>query len=112
MLMEVTWEALEDAGQVPGNLAGTSTGVFIGIMGSDYADTPMNDPLLVKFYTVTGHSRGIAANRLSHFFDIRGPSMSIDTACSSSLVATNLACRSLWSGESTLAIAGGANLNL
>lgn len=111
-LMEVTWEALEDAGQVPGKLAGTSTGVFIGIMGSDYADTPMNDPLLVNFYTVTGHSRGIAANRLSHFFDFRGPSMSIDTACSSSLVATNLACRSLWSGESTLAIAGGANLIL
>jgi myxalamid-type polyketide synthase MxaD len=111
-LMEVTWEALEDAGQVPGKLAGTSTGVFIGIMGSDYADTPMNDPLLVNFYTVTGHSRGIAANRLSHFFDFRGPSMSIDTACSSSLVATNLACRSLWSGESTLAIAGGANVIL
>lgn len=112
MLMETTWEALEDAGQVPGKLAGTRTGVFIGIMGSDYADTPMNDPLLVKFYTVTGHSRGIAANRLSHFFDFRGPSMSVDTACSSSLVATNLACRSLWSGESTLAIAGGANLIL
>lgn len=112
MLMEVTWEALEDAGQVPGNLAGTSTGVFIGIMGSDYADTPMNDPLLVNFYTVTGHSRGIAANRLSHFFDFRGPSMSVDTACSSSLVATNLACRSLWSGESTLALAGGANVIL
>lgn len=111
-LMEATWEALEDAGQVPGQLAGTKTGVFIGIMGSDYADTPMNDPLLVNFYTVTGHSRGIAANRLSHFFDFRGPSMSIDTACSSSLVATNLACRSLWSGESTLAIAGGANLIL
>lgn len=111
-LMEGTWEALEDAGQVPGQLGGTKTGVFIGIMGSDYADTPMNDPLLVKFYTVTGHSRGIAANRLSHFFDFRGPSMSIDTACSSSLVATNLACRSLWSGESTLAIAGGANLIL
>lgn len=111
-LMEVTWEALEDAGQVPGKLAGTSTGVFIGIMGSDYADTPMNDPLLVNFYTVTGHSRGIAANRLSHFFDFRGPSMSVDTACSSSLVATNLACRSLWSGESTLAIAGGANVIL
>lgn len=112
LLMEVTWEALEDAGQVPGRLAGTQTGVFIGIMGSDYADTPMNDPLLVNFYTVTGHSRGIASNRLSHFFDFRGPSMSIDTACSSSLVATNLACRSLWSGESTLAIAGGANLIL
>ncbi|HKV37012.1 MAG TPA: type I polyketide synthase, partial [Pyrinomonadaceae bacterium] len=111
-LMEATWEALEDAGQVPGNLAGTRTGVFIGIMGSDYADTPMNDPMLVNFYTVTGHSRGIAANRLSHFFDFRGPSMSVDTACSSSLVATNLACRSLWSGESTLAIAGGANLIL
>ncbi|HEX8424476.1 MAG TPA: type I polyketide synthase, partial [Pyrinomonadaceae bacterium] len=112
LLMEVTWEALEDAGQVPGKLAGSPTGVFVGIMGSDYADTPMNDPLLVNFYTVTGHARCIASNRLSHFFDFRGPSMSIDTACSSSLVATHLACQSLWRGESTLAIAGGANLIL
>lgn len=112
LLMEVTWEALEDAGQVPGKLAGTQTGVFIGIMGNDYGDTPMNDPQLVNFYTFPGIARCIAANRLSHFFDFRGPSMAIDTACSSSLVAAHLACRSLWSGESTLAIAGGVNLIL
>lgn len=112
LLMEVTWEALEDAGQVPGQLAGTQTGVFVGIMGNDYGDTPMNDPQLVNFYTFPGIARCIAANRLSHFFDFRGPSMAIDTACSSSLVAAHLACRSLWSGESTLAVAGGVNLIL
>lgn len=112
LLMEVTWEALEDAGQVPGKLAGTQTGVFVGIMGNDYGDTPMNDPQLVNFYTFPGIARCIAANRLSHFFDFRGPSMAIDTACSSSLVAAHLACRSLWSGESTLAVAGGVNLIL
>lgn len=112
LLMEVTWEALEDAGQVPGKLAGTQTGVFIGIMGNDYGDTPMNDPQLVNFYTFPGIARCIAANRLSHFFDFRGPSMAIDSACSSSLVATHLACQSLWSGECTLAIAGGVNLIL
>lgn len=112
LLMEVTWEALEDAGQVPGKLAGTQTGVFVGIMGNDYGDTPMNDPLLVNFYTFPGIARCIAANRLSHFFDFRGPSMAIDTACSSSLVAAHLACRSLQSGESTLAVAGGVNLIL
>jgi len=112
LLMEVTWEALEDAGQVTAKLAGTQTGVFIGIMGNDYGDTPMNDPQLVNFYTFPGIARCIAANRLSHFFDFRGPSMAIDSACSSSLVATHLACQSLWSGESTLAIAGGVNLIL
>ncbi|MET0650562.1 MAG: type I polyketide synthase [Pyrinomonadaceae bacterium] len=112
LLMQVTWEALEDAGQVPARLAGTPTGVFVGIMGNDYGDTPMNDPALVNFYTFPGIARCIAANRLSYFFDFRGPSMAVDTACSSSLVATHLACRSLRDGESSLAVAGGVNLML
>jgi len=112
LLLEVTWEALEDAGQLPEKLGGSQTGVFIGIMGNDYGDTPMNDPGLVNFYTFPGIARCIAANRLSYFFDFRGPSIAIDSACSSSLVAVHLACKSLWNGESTLAIAGGVNLIL
>jgi myxalamid-type polyketide synthase MxaE and MxaD len=112
LLLEVTWEALEDAGQLPEKLSGSQTGVFIGIMGNDYGDTPMNNPDLVNFYTFPGIARCIAANRLSYFFDFRGPSMAIDSACSSSLVAVHLACKSLWNGESTLAVAGGVNLIL
>ncbi|HEU4594643.1 MAG TPA: type I polyketide synthase, partial [Pyrinomonadaceae bacterium] len=112
LLLEVSWEALEDAGQVPANLGGTQTGVFVGIMGNDYGDTPMTEPDLVNFYTFPGVARCIAANRLSYFFDFRGPSMAIDSACSSSLVAILLACRSLWNRESTLALAGGVNLML
>ncbi|HEY9405602.1 MAG TPA: type I polyketide synthase, partial [Pyrinomonadaceae bacterium] len=112
LLMEVAWEALEDAGQVPEKLAGTNTGVFIGIMTNDYSLQTTTDADLVNFYSVPGVSYCIAANRLSYFFDFHGPSMAIDTACSSSLVAVHQACRSIWSGESTLALAGGVNVIL
>src|SRR5262249_21718145 len=63
-------------------------------------------------HILMGAAHSIAANRLSYFFDFRGPSVAVDTACSSSLVALHLACRSLWSGESTLALAGGVHLNM
>ncbi len=112
MLLEVTWEALEDAGQPPDRLAGAPVGVFIGISTSDYAFIQMSrggDPI---GHRITGGSASIAANRISHFLDLRGPSLAIDTACSSSLVATLTACRSLWEGESEMALAGGANVLL
>ncbi|MFL6335772.1 MAG: type I polyketide synthase, partial [Pyrinomonadaceae bacterium] len=112
ILLEVAWEALEDGGQVPERLAGTPTGVFVGIWGSEYGAEQLNDPDDIDVYVVTGNALSIAANRLSYFFDFRGPSIALDTACSSSLVAVDLACRSLWSGQSTLALAGGANLIL
>ncbi len=113
LLLEVTWEALEDAGQVRDSLAGTPVGVFIGISTFDYGALQLGDPRrVVDGYLNTGSALSIAANRISYFFDFRGPSMAIDTACSSSLVATHLACQSLWSGESTLAVAGGVNLIL
>ena len=72
----------------------------------------LSDPYRIDAYAGTGNALSIAANRLSYLFDFRGPSIAIDTACSSSLVAVHLACRSLWSGESTLALAGGVNLIL
>lgn len=112
LLLEVAWEALEDAGQVPEKLAGSRTGVFIGVMSNDYGDMAMTNPALMNFYSIPGLSYCITANRLSYFFDFRGPSMAIDTACSSSLVAVHLACQSLWSGETTLALAGGVNVIL
>ena len=112
LLLEVAWEALEDAGQVAEKLAGSRTGVFVGVMSNDYGDMAMTNPANMSFYSIPGLSYCITANRLSYFFDFRGPSMAIDTACSSSLVAVHLACRSLWSGETTLALAGGVNVIL
>ncbi|MFM7425396.1 MAG: type I polyketide synthase, partial [Elainella sp.] len=111
LLLEVAWEALEDAGQIPDQLRGSQTGVFIGIGTHDYSirlwQHPVSDP-----YATTGTGNCIAANRISYLFDFKGPSMAIDTACSSSLVAVHLACQSLWSGESSLALAGGVNVLL
>ncbi len=112
LLLEVTWDALQDAGQVPERLAGTQTGVFIGIATNDYGRLQWNDLERIDAYAGTGNALSIAANRISYLFDFRGPSLAIDTACSSSLVAVHLACCSLRNGESTLAIAGGVNLIL
>jgi phthiocerol/phenolphthiocerol synthesis type-I polyketide synthase C len=112
LLLEVAWEAIEDGGQVPERLAGSQTGVFIGIATNDYANLQLGQPDQIDAYSGTGNALSIAANRLSYFYDFRGPSMAIDTACSSSLVAIHLACRSLREGECTLAVAGGVNVML
>ncbi len=108
LILEVAWEALEDAGQVPSRLSGSQTGVFMGISSHDYSSlVTTNDP-----YALTGNVNCIAANRISYVLNFRGPSLAIDTACSSSLVAVHLACQSLWDGESTLALAGGVQVIL
>jgi acyl transferase domain-containing protein len=112
LLAEVAWEALEDAGQPPKRLAGTRTGVFIGISGNDYALGRLIGSGRDDAYVASGNALSIAANRVSYLFDFQGPSLAVDTACSSSLVAVHLACRSLANGESTLALAGGVNLLL
>ena len=109
ILLELTWEALEDAGIVPGRLAGSQTGVFVGISFSDYAALQREDPERVDAYVMSGSAVSNAANRISYIFDLHGPSFAVDTACSSSLVAVHQACVSLWRGESSLAIAGGVN---
>lgn len=110
-LLEVTWEALEDAGIVPESLSGSQTGVFVGIGTHDYSvmtwSKPINEP-----YATTGTGNCIAANRISYLFNLHGPSVSVDTACSSSLVSVHLACQSLWNQESDLALAGGVNILL
>jgi acyl transferase domain-containing protein/acyl carrier protein len=112
VLLEVAWEALEDAGQVRDRLAGTNTGVFIGISNNDYGRIQFNDVNRIDAYAGTGNALSIAANRISYVFDFHGPSLAVDTACSSSLVAVHQACNSLRRGESTLALAGGVNLIL
>lgn len=112
LLLEVAIEALEDAGQDLESLTGSQTGVFIGISSNDYARTQLSDPTLINVYAATGNAMSIAANRISYFLDLHGPSISIDTACSSSLVAVSLACQNIWEGKTPLAIAGGVNLIL
>lgn len=112
MLLEVAWEALEDGGQVPEQLARSSTGVFIGIASSDYYDIQLMNRRSINAYTNLGGHYSIAANRISYLFNLTGPSLAVDTACSSSLVAVHLACQSIWNGESTLALAGGVNAML
>src|SRR4029077_10402453 len=115
LLLEVTWEALENAGQPPAKLAGSRTGVFIGIGGFDYSNLIINykDHLqTINAYLGTGNAHSIAANRISYLLDLRGPSIAIDTACSSSLVAIHMACECLRSAQADLAIAGAVNLIL
>lgn len=110
LLLEVTWEALENAFIPPGTLAGTRTGVFVGISSDDYARLQYG--LYPSQYAATGNAKSIAANRLSYLLDLKGPSLAIDTACSSSLVALHQACVSLMQRESELAIVAGVNLLL
>jgi phthiocerol/phenolphthiocerol synthesis type-I polyketide synthase C len=112
LLLEETWAALEDAGVRPSGLAGTDTAVAIGISSTEYGTLQFRDLQAVDAYSGTGSALSIAANRLSYFLDLRGPSYAIDTACSSSLVAIHLACEALRRGESRLAIAGGVSLIL
>jgi acyl transferase domain-containing protein/NADPH:quinone reductase-like Zn-dependent oxidoreductase/ubiquinone/menaquinone biosynthesis C-methylase UbiE/acyl carrier protein len=112
LLLEVAYEALEDGGQTLERLAGSNTGVFIGISTHDYGQiqSTYDDLTSIDTYTATGSVMSITANRISYCFDLRGPSLIVDTACSSALVALHLACHSLWQHESTLALAGGVNV--
>ncbi|MEB3232451.1 MAG: SDR family NAD(P)-dependent oxidoreductase, partial [Leptolyngbyaceae bacterium] len=111
LLLEVSWEALEQGGIAPTRLAGTATGVFVGISSNDYAQLQARQ-LNADPYSGTGNAHSIAANRLSYVLDLRGPSLTVDTACSSSLVALHTACQSLRHGDCDRAIAAGVNLML
>lgn len=112
LLMEVAVEALDDAGCPHDRLRGSETGVFVGICHSDFADLQMAQHAKRNLYTNTGGALSIAANRISYFLDLKGPSMAVDTACSSSLVAVNLAEQQLQSKTIDLALVGGSNLLL
>ena len=111
LLLEVAWEALEDAGQVPEQLLGQQVGVFAGMCTNDYLNS-VSDLSLIDIYFAAGNARSLLSGRLSYALGFEGPSVVVDTACSTSLVAVHLACQSLRSGESMLALAGGANLVL
>ncbi|KAF9693252.1 hypothetical protein EKO04_008946 [Ascochyta lentis] len=111
-LLEVTYECIEAAGLSIEELRGSSTAVYVGLMAVDYTDLLNRDTSSFPPYVAAGTARSMLANRVSYFFDWKGPSMTIDTACSSSLVAVHQAVQSLRSGEAHVAVAAGANLLL
>ncbi|MEK7433291.1 MAG: beta-ketoacyl synthase N-terminal-like domain-containing protein, partial [Cyanobacteriota bacterium] len=111
ILLETTYSALQDSGMIIEKIKGKKGGVFIGISASDYSYIS-RDPEQVDIYSISGVSLSVASNRLSYFFDLKGPSLSIDTACSSSLTAIDLACKSIKNNESDFAISGGVNIIL
>jgi acyl transferase domain-containing protein len=114
ILLEVAWEALEDAGIPPHTLKGSRTGVFVGTTMTDYLHQHLRygDSSDLDAYIISGNTINAISGRLAYFLGTHGPSITMDTACSSSLVAVDRACRSLRDDECTLAIAGGVNLVL
>ena len=101
LLLEVAYQAVEDAGLTLTDLSGSRAGVYIGISTWDYSflQVKSEERASIDAYTNVGTAQCIAANRISYFFNLVGPSLAVDTACSSSLVATHLACRSIWNGR-------------
>ena len=113
LVLEVAWEALEDAGVPADRLRGSAAGVFVGITTTDYARMTITGKAAdLDVYTATGGALNVAAGRLAYVLGLNGPAMAVDTACSSSLVAVHLACQSLRAREINTALAGGVNLLL
>ena len=112
LVLELAWQALEDAGHAPASLAGTNAGIYLGISNSDYGRALFAHPDLIDPYFSPGNAFSVAAGRVSYVLGLQGPAISIDTACSSSLVSLHLACQGLRHGECNLALAGGVNLIL
>lgn len=112
LLLECTYEALENGGIPICSIAGQEVGVFIGGTLSHYELQCLRDPPTTPRLQFMGCADSLLANRISYFFDLHGPSVTIDTACSSGLAALHMACQSLRTGEISKAIVGGAHLNL
>ncbi len=112
LMLELAWEALEDAGIPPDGLEGGETGVYVGAISSDYAGLLRRAGVAVTRQAFTGTQRSMIANRVSYFLGVRGPSLSVDTGQSSGLVSVHMACDGLRSGEASIALAGGVNLNV
>lgn len=110
LLLEVTWEALEDSGQIRERYEGSRTGVFVGLSEGDYESHLYHAASELDFYMMSNGNRSSASGRISYTFGFEGPSMTIDTACSSSLVAIHLACQALKTGKIDMALAGGVHV--
>ena len=112
LLLETAWEAVEHAGIAPAALAGTRTGVFIGMTHGDYQLLAADAHAIEGPYGFTGNNFSLASGRIAYHLGVHGPAMTVDSACSSSLLAVHLACRSLHDGESDIALAGGVSIML
>ena len=112
LMLELSWEAMEDAGVVPADLEGSATGVYFGAMWDDYDKLFSRGLSSMGPHSATGRDLSIIAARVSYVLGLRGPSITVCTACSSSLVAVHQACQSLRAGESRAALAGGVSLTL
>ncbi|NXY35555.1 FAS synthase, partial [Pomatorhinus ruficollis] len=112
LLLEVSYEAILDGGINPSTLRGTDTGVWVGASGSEAAEALSQDPEELVGYSMTGCQRAMLANRVSYFFDLKGPSLTVDTACSSSLIALENAYKAICHGRCSAALVGGVNLLL
>ncbi|MGV9454899.1 type I polyketide synthase [Streptomyces sp. NPDC003635] len=110
LLLQCSWRAIEDATIAPQDLAGTATGVFVGVMANEWAFLALGDYDRITARHGSGNGYFMGANRVSYHLDLKGPSLAVDTACSSSLVAVHLAMNSLRSGESDHALVAGTNL--
>ncbi|KAK6505459.1 hypothetical protein TWF481_007360 [Arthrobotrys musiformis] len=110
LLLETTYHAIENAGMKVNEISGTRTSVHVGCLSQDYGLINSKDPEAAPKYAVTGTELSMVPNRLSWFFNLKGPSLAVDTACSSSLVALDLACQLLRSGETDIGIVAGTNL--
>ncbi len=109
LLLETSWEALERAGLDPRALAGSPTGVFVGLTGGEYQAQLLQDPADLRGWSLMNATPSGVVGRLSYALGLEGPNLALDTACSSSLVALHQACQALRAGECTLALAGGVN---
>ncbi|KAL2004487.1 hypothetical protein VTN00DRAFT_3459 [Thermoascus crustaceus] len=114
LLLECTYEALENGGIPMEKIVGSKTSVFVGSFATDYTDLLLRDPEAVPMYQCTNasQSRAMISNRLSYFFDLHGPCVTVDTACSGSLVALHLGCQSLRAGDAKCSIVAGVNVIL
>ncbi len=112
LILELAWEAMENAGVLPSSLRGSRTGVYVGASGMDFSMRGVADPGVLTAYSMIGSSLSIIANRVSYAFDLRGPSLTVDTACSSSMVALHMACEALRRKECSQALVGGVNVLL
>jgi acyl transferase domain-containing protein len=109
LFLEVAWEAFEDAGLPAERFSGEAVGCFVGAASNEHAMCLLEDTRELEYF-VPGSAYSVIANRTSYFFNFVGPSLAVDTACSSGLAAIHLACQSLRSGESTLALAGATHV--